>query len=231
MLQDQKIGHYMHVPPRTVFFAQIFGELIGVPIDYGVIQWIIRTKRDFLLGIKEDPLNQWTGQSLASFNSLGVQYVLVGPSRLFQQQMYKPLPWAFLYGALAPFVLWGLHRLFPKSKLRFHLWNVTIFGTGMSTFYGNLSTGYISRFIVAYICMYYFYRKRFNTFKRYNYIVAAALDAGFNIAMMLIFVAFSSGKVTTMPNWWGNNEKTVERCFALARAIAKEKKDYSTGDS
>lgn len=25
MLQDQKIGHYMHIPPRAVFFSQIFG--------------------------------------------------------------------------------------------------------------------------------------------------------------------------------------------------------------
>jgi hypothetical protein len=29
------------------------------------------------------------------------------------------------------------------------------------------------------------------------------------------FVAFSSGKVITMPNWWGNNAESVERCFAL----------------
>jgi hypothetical protein len=29
------------------------------------------------------------------------------------------------------------------------------------------------------------------------------------------FIAFSSGKVITMPNWWGNNAESVERCFAL----------------
>ena len=93
--------------------------------------------------------------------------------------------------------------------------NVTIFGTGMSQFYGNLSTGYISRFIVGYVCMYWFYRHRFQTWQRYNYLVAAAFDAGFNIAMLLIFIIFSSGKVINMPNWWGNNETSVERCFAL----------------
>ncbi|KAF2442922.1 putative oligopeptide transporter [Karstenula rhodostoma CBS 690.94] len=215
MLQDQKIGHYMHVPPRAIFLSQIFGELLGVPINYGIIQWILKTKREFLLGEKIDPLNQWTGQSLSSYNTQGVQYVLVGPKRLFSQAMYKPLPYAFLYGALAPFLLFALHKAFPKSKLKFHLWNVTIFGTGMSQFYGNLSTGYISRFIVGYVCMYWFYRHRFQTWSRYNYLVAAAFDAGFNIAMLLIFVIFSSGKVITMPYWWGNNETSVERCFAL----------------
>jgi hypothetical protein len=215
MLQDQKIGHYMHVPPRAIFFSQIFGELIGVPINYGVIQWVLTAKRDYLLGIVDDPLGQWTGQSLASYNTMGVQYVLIGPKRLFAQHMFKPLPYAFLYGAAAPFVMYALHRAFPKSPLKFHLWNVTIFGAGISAFYGNLSTGYISRFIVGYICMRWFYRNRFATWKRYNYLIAAALDAGFNVAMLLMFIFFSSGRQVSMPHWWGNNEESVERCFAL----------------
>ncbi|KAF2877662.1 OPT oligopeptide transporter protein-domain-containing protein [Massariosphaeria phaeospora] len=215
MLQDQKIGHYMHVPPRAIFFSQIFGELIGVPINYGVIQWVLKSKGEYLLGDKKDPLNQWTGQALANYNSMGVQYVLIGPHRLFAQHMYKPLPFAFLYGAASPVIIYALHRAFPKSRLRFELWNVTIFGAGVAQFYGNLSTGYLSRIIVGYICMYWFYNRRFETWKRYNYLVAAALDAGFNIAMLLMFIIFSSGKVISMPHWWGNNEESVERCFAL----------------
>ncbi|KAF2684331.1 putative oligopeptide transporter [Lentithecium fluviatile CBS 122367] len=195
MLQDQKIRHYMHVPPRAIFFSQIFGELIGVPINYGVIQWVLKSKGDYILGNKKDPLNQWTGQSLASYNTMGVQYVLIGP---------KP-----------PLVLFALHRTFPKSKLKFHLWNITIFSASVAQFYGNLSTGYISRLLVGYICMQYYYRRRFETWKRYNYLIAAALDAGFNVAMLLMFIFFSSGKQVFMPNWWGNDETSVERCFAL----------------
>ena len=214
MLQDQKIGHYMHVPPRAVFFSQVFGELIGIPINYGVIQWVLRTKGDFLLGIKKDPLNQWTGQSLASYASSGLQYVVIGPSRLFQEHIFKPLPYGFLVGATVPLILWLCHRYLPRA-LRFDLWNFTIFASAMSNFYGNLSTGYTSRLIVAYISMYYFYRRRFNVWKKYNYLIAAALDAAFNINLLLIFVIFSSGKVISMPYWWGNNANSVERCFAL----------------
>jgi len=151
MLQDQKIGHYMHIPPRDIFFSQIFGELIGVPINYGIIRWVVSAKGPYLLGEKKDPLNQWTGQSLSNYNTLSVQYVLIG----------------------APLALYLLHRAFPRAK--FNLWNVTIFASGMSQFYGNLSTGYISRFIVGYISMRYFYRKRFETWRRYNFQIAAAL--------------------------------------------------------
>lgn len=213
MLQDQKIGHYMHIPPRAVFFSQIFGELIGVPINYGVIQWILQTKGDYLLGNKTDPLGQWTGQNLATYTSLGVQYVVIGPKRLFEEYIFHPLPYGFLCGALAPVLIYSLHRFFPR--IQFNLWNWTIFASAMSYFYGNLSTGFTSRLIVAYFSMYYFYRKKFSVWRKYNYLVAAALDAGFNIAMLLIFLIFSSGKVIAMPYWWGNNEDSVERCFAL----------------
>jgi hypothetical protein len=77
MLQDQKIGHYMHIPPRTVFFSQIFGSFIGVPINYGVVRWVLNTKTAYLRGEIDDPSHQWTGQSLASSLSTSVQYVLV----------------------------------------------------------------------------------------------------------------------------------------------------------
>ncbi len=77
MLQDQKIGHYMHIPPRATFFSQVFGATIGVPINYAVVRWVVDSKFDYLTGDKEDPTHQWTGQSLASSLSTSVQYVLV----------------------------------------------------------------------------------------------------------------------------------------------------------
>jgi hypothetical protein len=63
--------------------------------------------------------------------------------------------------------------------------------------------------------MYWAYRYRYKLWARYNYILAAAFDAGFNLNMLLIFLFFGSGKVTPMPNWWGNNADNSERCFSL----------------
>jgi hypothetical protein len=77
MLQDQKIGHYMHIPPRAVFFSQVFGSMIGVPINYGAIRWVLNTKFDFLAGNTIDPTHQWTGQSMANSLTVATQYVLV----------------------------------------------------------------------------------------------------------------------------------------------------------
>lgn len=212
-LQDMKIGHYMHVPPKAVFFSQIFGSLIGIPIDYGVIRWVLNTKSEYLSGAVTDPTHQWTGQSLASYLTSGVQYVLVGPAELFKQDIYKPVPYGFLVGAVAPLLIFALHKKFPKAK--FHLFNTTIFFSAMSTFYGNISTGYTSSFIGGFIVMYWAFRYRYDMWARWNYILAAAFDAGFNFNMLLIFLCFGAAKVIKMPHWWGNNEQSSERCFAL----------------
>ncbi|KAF7595220.1 hypothetical protein BBP40_006965 [Aspergillus hancockii] len=213
MLQDQKIGHYMHIPPRTVFFSQVFGTVLGIPVNYGVIRWVLNTKGNILKGIETDPLNQWTGQSIIGSNTLGVQYAVIGPQKMFDNPELKALPYSFLVGAVIPPLLYILHRCFPR--LRVDLWNVTIFFSGLSVFYGNISTGYTSAIIGGYVVMYWAYRRRFETWKRYSYMVAAAFDAGFNLNMLLIFLFFGSGKQIKMPNWWGNNADSVERCFAL----------------
>ena len=155
-LQDMKIGHYMHIPPRAVFFSQVFGSFIGCPINYAVIRWVISTKADYLTGAEEDPTHQWTGQELASSVTLGVQYVLLGPKRLFQIPMFAPIPYGFLLGAGAPVVIYFLHRRFPG--LKFKLWNTTIFFSCMSNFYGNISTGYFSSFVGGFVVMFWAYR-------------------------------------------------------------------------
>jgi hypothetical protein len=191
----------------------VFGSLIGIPINYGVVRWVLDTKFDYLTGELEDPSHQWTAQSLTSNLSTGVQYVLIGPQRLFQLDMYKVLPYGFLVGAVAPVIFFLLHKKFPRAK--FHLWNTTIFFSYLNYFYGNISTGFTSAFIGGFVVMYWAFRKRYGLWSRWNYILAAAFDAGFNFNMLLIFLFFGSGKITTMPNWWGNNADSSERCFAL----------------
>ncbi|THV44939.1 hypothetical protein BGAL_0554g00060 [Botrytis galanthina] len=213
MLQDQKIGHYMHIPPRDTFFAQVFGCFIGIPINYGVVKWVLSSKADYLSGAATDPTHQWTGQGLATTLTTSTQYVLIGPLRLFQLPIFEPLPYGFLVGAICPPIIYVLHRRFPKAK--FHLFNTTIFFSGLSTFYGNISTGYTSSIIGGFIVAYWAYRYRYEMWARYNYILAAAFDAGFNLNMLLIFLFFGAGKVVTMPNWWGNNADSTDRCFAL----------------
>lgn len=128
--------------------------------------------------------------------------------------MYSPLPYGFLLGALFPIVIYALHRALPRLQL--HLVNCTIFFSAMSTFYGNISTGYVSSIIGGFVVMYWAYRRHYEFWARYNYILSAAFDSGFNLNLLCIFVFFGAWKVIEMPNWWGNDARSSERCFALA---------------
>ncbi|KAK1593474.1 LOW QUALITY PROTEIN: OPT oligopeptide transporter protein-domain-containing protein [Colletotrichum navitas] len=214
-LQDMKIGHYMHMSPKTVFFSQVFGSFLGVTVNYAVVRWALDTKLDYLTGVKKDPAHQWTAQSLALYLTLGVQYVLIGPLRLFEQHIHKVLPYGHgsLVGAFVPILIYGMHRLFPRAK--FQLWNSTIFFSPMANFYGNISTGYLSSFLGGSVVMFWAYRYRYDMWARWNYILAAAFDAGFNFNMLLTFLLFGAGEFMTMPYWWGNEATSSERCFAL----------------
>lgn len=229
MLQDQKIGHYMHVPPRAVFFSQVFGSMIGVPINYGVVRWVLNTKFDYVSGNLVDPARQWTGQALRSSLTVGSQYVLLvchtlklyispltqqkGPIRLFKGELYKVIPYGFVLGALTPIVLFTLHRFFPRAK--FNLWNSTIFFCTLSSWWGNMTAGTTSSIIGGFVVMYWAYRHHYELWARYNYILAAAFDAGFNLNLLILFLAFGAGSYIQMPHWWGNNKDSIERCFAM----------------
>lgn len=139
------------------------------------------TKGDYLSGAKTDPLHQWTGQSISKSNTVGVQYVLVGPKRLFAEHMYSPLPWAFLVGAGLPLILFALHKAFPRAK--FSLWNVTIFMSSLGNFYGNVSTGYFSKLIGGFVVMFWIYRRRFQLWARYS----KTFNPVYNISVLIRF--------------------------------------------
>ncbi|KAK7026330.1 OPT oligopeptide transporter, partial [Favolaschia claudopus] len=211
MLSDMKLGHYFHIPPRTTLFAQVWGILIGVPVNYATILWVVNTKGSFLDGSEIDPNNQWTGQTVISLNNQGIAFALVGPKKLFADPMYTILPYGFVLGAGIPILLYILHRRWPRA--RFDLWNVPIFATTMENYYGNISNYIFTWFILGSINHLYFKRYRYKLWKTYAYIAGAAADTGFNLNMLFLFIAFSAVKVTVAPHWWGNNAKSVERCF------------------
>ncbi|KAJ7157486.1 OPT oligopeptide transporter [Mycena filopes] len=211
MLSDMKLGHYFHIPPRATLFAQVWGIMVGVPVNYATIIWVVNTKGHFLDGTEVDPNKQWTGQTVISLNNQGIAFGLVGPKKLFADPMYNILPYGFVLGAVLPIILFLLHRKWPRA--RFDLWNVTIFATIMANFYGFISNFLFTWFILGSINHLYVKKYKYKLWKRYAYIAGAAADTGFNLNMLLLFIAFSAVKVTPAPHWWGNNAQSVERCF------------------
>ena len=48
--------------------------------------------------------------------------------------------------------------------------------------------------------MFWAFRYKHSLWKKYNYLLAAALDTGLNLSILLIFLFFSAGKTVNFPN-------------------------------
>ncbi|KAF7373948.1 OPT oligopeptide transporter [Mycena sanguinolenta] len=240
LLEDQKIGHYMHVPPRDLVLCQIYGATVGIAgsfsidvgdivlmahsnlVNYAIMLWVLSTKLDYLREIKTDPNGQWTGQHLKSYNTDGIQYALVGPRNLFADASYQPLWYGFAVGGAAPLFIWLLDRRFKRAK--FHLWNAPIFFSNMSTYRGNISTGPLTQFILGVVWNFYLYRYRKRFWKASGIRLGIhdwrracnTVDTGFNLNLIVIFLSLGVTGIT-MPTWWGNNAISVERCFGKSK--------------
>ncbi|KAL4733385.1 OPT oligopeptide transporter protein-domain-containing protein [Aspergillus similis] len=166
IISGNKIGHYLHLPPRQAFGVQIIANMFALLVNYSVMRW--------------------TGQEFQSYNTAGIQYVLVGPKKLFASNFFRPILWGFLAGALAPVLMWLLHRRFPRA--RFDLWNTTIFFASAAVFYGNFSTGPFTTFLVGTFTNFYLFRYRRAFWNKWAYIGGAALDTGFNANLLFSFI-------------------------------------------
>ncbi|KAL4933111.1 OPT family oligopeptide transporter [Aspergillus undulatus] len=54
VLEDQKIGHYLHLPPRQVIGIQIIANTLTLLVNYGVMRWVLATKFECVSGANED---------------------------------------------------------------------------------------------------------------------------------------------------------------------------------
>ncbi|CAB4412293.1 unnamed protein product [Rhizophagus irregularis] len=212
-VSDLKLGHYMKIPPKAMFTAQLWGTIIGAFVNYWLLQIIIEAKRPYLDGTTQDPTGQWTGYRSQVFNTASIVWGLIGPGKTFGKgSIYNPLLWGFLLGFLAPVPIYLLHKKYPKAK--FHLITVPLICDGLVILPGTYTNFIISGFIAAFLSQYWAYRYRQKWWKKYNYILSAAFDSASQIVTMFIFFFFNIAFKVQFPEWYGNNAETQgERCF------------------
>ncbi|PKI53883.1 hypothetical protein CRG98_025677 [Punica granatum] len=82
-LQDFKLGHYMKIPPRSMFMAQVVGTVISVVVYTATAWWLMESIPhlcDTTLLPKDSP---WTCPMDRVFFDASVIWGLVGPRRIF----------------------------------------------------------------------------------------------------------------------------------------------------
>ncbi|KAK9275181.1 hypothetical protein L1049_022442 [Liquidambar formosana] len=114
-LQDFKLGHYMKIPPRSMFMAQVVGTLIAGIVYLGTAWWLMETIPDICETTASN--SPWTCPSDTVFYDASVIWGLLGPRRIFGDEgYYGAINWFFLGGAIAPIFVWLASKAFPNQE-------------------------------------------------------------------------------------------------------------------
>ncbi|KAK6956607.1 hypothetical protein Daesc_001886 [Daldinia eschscholtzii] len=196
---DLKTAHYMKIPPRVTFWCQVIASIWAVFVQIAVMNWTLGAIPDVCTNTQP---SHFTCPNGRAFFSSSIVWGVLGPERMFGPgSMYANFNWFWLIGAALPVILWFLTR---KMKIGFarHL-NAPIMFGAMAWLPPATPISFSSWAIFGLIFNYGIRRRFGGWWKTYNYITAAALDAGLILSTIVIFFAITLPEVT-IPQWWGN---------------------------
>ncbi|KAI8959412.1 small oligopeptide transporter [Daldinia sp. FL1419] len=202
-VSDLKFGHYMKIPPRTMFMAQVVATTFSCFIQIAVLNFALGN----IEGVCELTQPQrFTCPGGRVFFSASVIWGLIGPSRVFSPgQIYSGLLTFFVIGAIAPVAFWFAARRWPKSGAKY-LMAPLIFG-GAGSIPPATPLNYLSWGVVGYIFQYVIKKRHFRWWSRLNYLTSAGLDLGLALGTLVVFFVFTLNEIEA-PRWWGNDVVT-----------------------
>lgn len=197
---DLKLGHYMKIPPRLMFAAQVIAALTASIVVIFVQEWMFANIVDIC---QPHQPQFFTCPSTTVFATSSLLWGGIGPQRVFSPgAMYSPFLWFFLLGAVLPIPFYYLARRFPLSYWRYI--NIPVLFSGISMIPPATGINYSSWLLVGFFFQWFMRRYHFRWWMRYNYILAAGLDSGVAISLVFIFFTLQLPKGGITLNWWGN---------------------------
>ncbi|KAH6904577.1 small oligopeptide transporter [Coprinopsis sp. MPI-PUGE-AT-0042] len=202
---DFKLGHYMKVPPRPMFWCQIVATIIAGTVQLGVQAWMFSNIPDLC---EPHQKNFFVCASTNVFGTASVIWGLIGPAEHFSKgQIYYALCFFFLLGAACPVILWLVSKRWPRTM--FHYINFPLIYAGLGQIPPATAVNYVPWAIVGFIFQYVIRRRHFQYWTKYNYVLSAALDAGTAVGLILIYFCLQyplGGTIggNNIQKWWGN---------------------------
>jgi OPT family oligopeptide transporter len=200
-VSDLKLGQYMKIPPRSMFWSQTIATVLACIVQVLVLNWGL----DNIPHVCDSSIdtNKFTCPGGSVFFSASIIWGLVGPGRMFSPgQVYSSLLWFFLAGALLPVATYLFVRVRPNSVAKFISFPIIFAGPGNIPPATPLN--YMTWGIIGFIFNKYIRNRYRGWWSEYNYILSASLDVGLAISTLIIFFAFGM-RGYSGPSWWGNN--------------------------
>jgi len=202
---DFKLGHYMKIPPRPMFWCQIVATIIAGSVQLGVQSWMFTNIPDLCDKYQKD---NFTCSSTQVFGTASILWGVIGPALQFSKgQVYYALIIFFIIGAACPVILWLITRRYPNTI--FNYINFPLIFDGTCQIPPATAVNYVPWAVVGFIFQVIVRRKRYAYWAKYNYVLSAALDAGTAIGIILVYFCLQyplNGTIgqRTIQSWWGN---------------------------
>ncbi|WCJ32636.1 oligopeptide transporter [Euphorbia peplus] len=201
-LQDFKLGHYMKIPPKAMFMAQVVGTMISAIVHLTTSWWLMGSIPDICDRELLPAGSPWTCPGDHVFYDASVIWGLIGPRRIFGDLgYYSAINWFFLGGAIAPLLVWILHKSYPKKDW-IRLISMPLILSATLNMPPATSVNYITWILVGFGSGFIVYRYYKEWWIRNNYVLSGALDAG--LAFMAVLLHFCLGMKDVSLDWWGN---------------------------
>ncbi|KAF2689089.1 OPT family small oligopeptide transporter [Lentithecium fluviatile CBS 122367] len=212
---DLKLAHYMKVPPKTAFAAQIVAAIWASFVQIAVMNWTLGNIPDVCSRLQE---GHFTCPNGRAFFSSSITWGVIGPHRMFGPgSIYSAIHYYWLIGAALPVVFYFLIQAAPKSPLRYL--NAPVMLGAMAWLPPATPLSFSTWAIFGLIFNYGIMRRWPGWWHKYNYITAAGLDSGLILSTVVIFFAITFKQYPVL-QWWGNI-KPFETMDYLNTAIRK----------
>ncbi|KAL4806297.1 OPT oligopeptide transporter protein-domain-containing protein [Aspergillus unguis] len=202
--QDMKLGHYMKIPPRVTFAAQMIACLWSSIVQICVMNWALGAIENVCA---EDQANHYSCPNGRVFFNASVIWGTIGPARMFSPgQLYSKFMWFWLAGAAFPVIIYVAAKLTRKSKWGawVRLVNAPIIFGGTGLIPPATPLNYLSWGIVGFIFNKWIRGRWRGWWMQYNYVLSAGLDVGLALSTILIFLTLNLTD-TDFPSWWGTS--------------------------
>ncbi|KAL9083004.1 MAG: hypothetical protein Q9165_008700 [Trypethelium subeluteriae] len=199
-VSDLKFGHYMKIPPRTMFAAQVVATTMASIIQVFTLNFALNHIPDVCTKAQSQHFSCPNGQV---FFSASVIWGLIGPQRIFSPgQVYNALFWFFPIGLITPVIFWLAAKRWPASPMKYV--NAPLIFGGSALIPPATPLNYLSWGIVGFVFQKYIRGRHFGWWARLNYITSSGLDTGLAFSTLTVFFLFTLNNIAA-PKWWGND--------------------------
>ncbi|KAB5527929.1 OPT oligopeptide transporter protein-domain-containing protein [Coniochaeta sp. 2T2.1] len=212
---DLKLAHYVHIPPRHTFFAQMIATLVSTFVCIGVLNF----QMNQIDGVcTPDQPQHYTCPGVNTFFTAAVLWGTVGPKKVFGKGgFYTAMLVGWPLGIIIPLVPWLLQKRWPKSRWMRQIHPVALcYG---AIYWAPYNISYVWPAVpIAWLSWMYVKPRYLAFWSKYNFVLSASLSSGIAIAAIIMFFALQWNNKSL--EWWGN-DVTGKGCEGSACKLHK----------